>query len=49
MNINMTGLRWFSKNACMLVLWMKVALSLEWLKGIEIRIEEQVLIILLTI
>ena len=31
MNTNMTGFRWFSKNLCILVLWMKVASALEGL------------------
>ena len=31
MYINMTGVRWFSKNHCILVLWTKVALPLEGL------------------
>ena len=32
MNTNMAGFRWFLKNLCILVLWMKVALALEGLK-----------------
>ena len=31
MNTNMIGFRWFSKNLCILVLWMKVASALEGL------------------
>ena len=31
MNTNMTGLGGFQKNLCVLVLWTKVALALEWL------------------
>ena len=34
MNTNMTGFRWFSKNLCILVLWMKVASALESLKQV---------------
>ena len=29
MNTNMTGLRWFFKNPCVIVLWMTVASALE--------------------
>ena len=29
MNTNMIGFRWFSKNLCVLVLWMKVASAFE--------------------
>ena len=32
MNTNMTGFGWFFKNLCFIVLWMKVALSLEGLR-----------------
>ena len=31
MNTNMTGFRYFSKNLCIIVLWMKVASALEGL------------------
>ena len=31
MNTDMTGFRWFSKNLCILVLWMNVASALEGL------------------
>ena len=31
MNTNMTGIRWFRKILCILVLWAKVALALEGL------------------
>ena len=35
MNTNMTELRWFSKNLCILVLWTQVASALEWLRVID--------------
>ena len=34
MNTHMTGLIWFSKNICVLVRWMKVALAFEGLSMI---------------
>ena len=39
MNTNMTGFRWFSKDLCILVLWMKVALALEGLKLVRRRLD----------
>ena len=34
MNTNMTGLKWFTKNLCVIVLWTKVASALEGLRVI---------------
>ena len=30
---NMTGFRWYSKNLCVLIYWVKVALALEGLRA----------------
>ena len=35
MYTNMTGIRWLSKNLCILVLWTKVASELEGLKELK--------------